>query len=99
MLFSPRLKTELHLLLHMVHDLLRGADASRLGQTLEPLLGRARFLAVYLLSAIGGSVGFLLLAPGQPVAVIGASGRSSDCSAACSWSSASAAATSANSSC
>ncbi|MGY3566528.1 rhomboid family intramembrane serine protease [Sinomonas sp. RB5] len=44
------------------------------GQALEPLLGRARFLAVYLLSAIGGSVGFLLLAPGQPVAVIGASG-------------------------
>jgi membrane associated rhomboid family serine protease len=44
------------------------------GQALEPLLGRVRFLAVYLLSAIGGSVGFLLLAPGQPVAVIGASG-------------------------
>lgn len=49
------------------------------GQALEPLLGRVRFLAVYLLSAIGGSVGYLLLTPmyvpGQPVsAVVGASG-------------------------
>lgn len=44
------------------------------GQALEPVLGRARFLALYLLSAIGGSVGFLLLAPGQPVVVVGASG-------------------------
>ncbi len=34
------------------------------GQALEPLLGRIRFLAVYLLSAIGGSVGYLLLTPG-----------------------------------
>jgi membrane associated rhomboid family serine protease len=49
------------------------------GQALEPLLGRARFLAVYLLSAIGGSVGYLLLTPaytpGQALAgVVGASG-------------------------
>lgn len=49
------------------------------GQALEPLLGRVRFLAVYLLSAIGGSVGYLLLTPiftpGLPVAgVVGASG-------------------------
>jgi membrane associated rhomboid family serine protease len=49
------------------------------GQALEPLLGRIRFLAVYLLSAFGGSVGFLLLTPaytpGQPLtAVVGASG-------------------------
>ena len=28
------------------------------GQILEPLLGHARFLAIYLLSAVGGSVGF-----------------------------------------
>jgi membrane associated rhomboid family serine protease len=32
------------------------------GQFLEPLLGRARFLGLYLVSAVGGSVGFLLLA-------------------------------------
>lgn len=49
------------------------------GQALEPLLGRLRFLAVYLLSAIGGSVGYLLLTPsyipGQPLSgVVGASG-------------------------
>lgn len=33
-----------------------------LGQELEPLLGRARFAATYLLSAIGGSVVYLLMA-------------------------------------
>lgn len=48
------------------------------GQALEPLLGRARFLALYLLSAIGGSVGYFLLTPiipaGGPVGVVGASG-------------------------
>ena len=49
------------------------------GQALEPLLGRIRFLAVYVLSAIGGSVGYLLLTPGyvpgQPLTgVVGASG-------------------------
>ena len=49
------------------------------GQALEPLLGRIRFLAVYILSAIGGSVGYLLLTPGyvpgQPLTgVVGASG-------------------------
>lgn len=32
------------------------------GQYLEPLLGRAKFLGLYLISAIGGSVGVLLLA-------------------------------------
>lgn len=48
------------------------------GQALEPLLGRLRFLAVYILSAIGGSVGYLaltpVLPPGGPVGVVGASG-------------------------
>jgi membrane associated rhomboid family serine protease len=45
------------------------------GQVLEPVLGRIRFLAVYLLSAIGGSVGFLLLTPVLPATgVEGASG-------------------------
>jgi membrane associated rhomboid family serine protease len=36
-----------------------------LGTYLEPLMGRARFLAVYLVSGIGGQVGVLLLA-GNP---------------------------------
>jgi membrane associated rhomboid family serine protease len=44
-----------------------------LGRHLEPLLGRLRFLALYLLSGFGGSVGVLLLsAPNVPV--VGASG-------------------------
>jgi len=38
------------------------------GQYLEPLLGRARFLALYIISALGGSVGYVLLAttPSSP---------------------------------
>ena len=43
-----------------------------LGRTLEPLLGRARFLALYLISALGGSVAVALIAPMTPV--VGASG-------------------------
>jgi membrane associated rhomboid family serine protease len=43
------------------------------GPALEKLLGRARFLALYLISALGGAVLFyLLVAPGEPA--IGASG-------------------------
>lgn len=37
-----------------------------LGQDMEPLLGRARFVAVYLISAVGGSVGLFLLVPAGP---------------------------------
>jgi membrane associated rhomboid family serine protease len=48
------------------------------GQALEPVLGRIRFLALYLISAIGGSVGYLLLAPlitpGPQNGLVGASG-------------------------
>ncbi|HYP73310.1 MAG TPA: rhomboid family intramembrane serine protease [Microbacterium sp.] len=43
-----------------------------MGRSLEPLLGRGRFLALYLLSALGGSVLTALIAPTTPVA--GASG-------------------------
>ncbi|WP_292830766.1 rhomboid family intramembrane serine protease [Microbacterium sp.] len=43
-----------------------------LGRSLEPLLGRWRFLSLYLLSALGGSVLTALLAPTQ--VVVGASG-------------------------
>jgi membrane associated rhomboid family serine protease len=42
------------------------------GPLIESLVGRARFLALYLLSAFGGSVAVLLLAPS--VVVVGASG-------------------------
>src|SRR5215467_15447998 len=44
-----------------------------LGPSLERLLGRLRFLAVYLLSALGGSVMFYLLAPANEPE-LGASG-------------------------
>jgi membrane associated rhomboid family serine protease len=44
------------------------------GRVLEPALGRARYLAVYLISAFGGSVGFFLLTPVSMNGVIGASG-------------------------
>ena len=44
-----------------------------LGQGLEPQLGRLRFTLLYLISALGGSVGVLLLSPLNQ-AVVGASG-------------------------
>lgn len=43
-----------------------------IGRSLEPLLGRVRFVVLYLLSALGGSVAVALLAPS--VWVVGASG-------------------------
>jgi len=43
-----------------------------LGRSLEPLLGRGRFLTLYLLSALGGSVLTALIAPTS--VVVGASG-------------------------
>lgn len=43
-----------------------------IGRSLEPLLGRWRFLALYLISGLGGSVAVALLAPGTWV--VGASG-------------------------
>lgn len=47
------------------------------GPQMEQALGRLKFLAIYLICAIGGSVGVLLLSPLQPgwlVNVVGASG-------------------------
>ncbi|HEU4668835.1 MAG TPA: rhomboid family intramembrane serine protease [Arthrobacter sp.] len=63
----------------LLHILLNMYTLWIFGQALEPLLGRIRFLALYLLSAVGGSVGYLLLnpvlVPGQGlVGVVGASG-------------------------
>ena len=54
------------------------------GPSLEGLLGRTRFLAVYLLSALGGSVMYYFLAPPYDAAA-GASGAISGCSGRGSW--------------
>ncbi|MCB1298021.1 MAG: rhomboid family intramembrane serine protease [Microthrixaceae bacterium] len=54
------------------HILLNMLALWMLGRTLEPMLGRVRFLALYLISALGGSVAVALIAPFQPV--VGASG-------------------------
>ncbi|MDQ0727486.1 rhomboid family intramembrane serine protease [Microbacterium sp. W4I20] len=43
-----------------------------LGQNLEPLLGRARFIALYLISGLGGSVAVAVIAP--ETSTVGASG-------------------------
>lgn len=43
-----------------------------LGQSLEPMLGRVRFLSMYLISGLGGSVAVAVIAPGT--FTVGASG-------------------------
>ncbi|MFB7843799.1 rhomboid family intramembrane serine protease [Microbacterium sp. NPDC056052] len=42
------------------------------GQSLEPLIGRAKFLTLYLVSGLAGSVAVALMSPGTPT--VGASG-------------------------
>lgn len=57
----------LHLLLNMYAVWITG-------QYLEPLLGRARFIALYVVSALGGAVGGLLLPGTADSVMVGASG-------------------------
>ena len=59
--------------LNVVHIALNMFTLAIIGSPVEALLGRVRFVALYLLSAIGGSVGFYLLAPHNEGGV-GASG-------------------------
>ncbi|MFF6997042.1 rhomboid family intramembrane serine protease [Streptomyces sp. NPDC008313] len=56
----------------IMHILLNMVSLWNLGRVVEAQLGRARYLALYLLSALGGSVLVLLLAPGA--STVGASG-------------------------
>jgi membrane associated rhomboid family serine protease len=68
-----RLVTSAFLHLNLLHLAFNMLALFVLGPPLEALLGRWRFLAVYLLSAIGGSVAVLWLSP-LNTATIGASG-------------------------
>lgn len=56
-----------------VHILFNSYAIWIFGSQLEPLLGRLRFLALYLISIVGGSVAVLLLSDPR-IAVVGASG-------------------------
>jgi membrane associated rhomboid family serine protease len=56
----------------ILHIVMNMASLWSLGAVVEARLGRVRYLALYLLSALGGSVLVLLIAP--YVAVVGASG-------------------------
>ena len=71
--FQPwRLLTVLLVHGSFLHVALNMLAVYMIGQTLEPLLGRGRYLALYLISGLGGSVGVALIAPGTWV--VGASG-------------------------
>ncbi|WP_371672154.1 rhomboid family intramembrane serine protease [Streptomyces sp. NBC_00289] len=56
----------------ILHIVMNMVSLWNLGRVVEAQLGRVRFVALYLLSALGGSVLVLLTAPGTPT--IGASG-------------------------
>ncbi|MEU4014184.1 rhomboid family intramembrane serine protease [Microbacterium sp. NPDC028030] len=71
--FEPwRLLTVLFVHGGFIHLALNMLALWMLGQSLEPMLGRVRFLAMYLISGLGGSVMVALLAPGSWT--VGASG-------------------------
>ncbi len=50
----------------LLHVVMNMAMLWNLGRAVEPMLGRVHYLALYLLSALGGSVLVLLLAPRTP---------------------------------
>ncbi|PRB18296.1 rhomboid family intramembrane serine protease [Microbacterium sp. MYb62] len=71
--FEPwRLLTVLFVHGSFIHLALNMLALWMLGQSLEPMLGRARYLALYLISGLGGSVMVAILAPGTWT--VGASG-------------------------
>ncbi|MGC5223671.1 rhomboid family intramembrane serine protease [Micromonospora sp. DT81.3] len=71
--FQPwRLLTSLLVHDNFLHLALNMLAVWMIGRSLEPLLGHVRFLALYLISGLGGSVAVALL--GFGVGVIGASG-------------------------
>lgn len=72
--FEPwRMLTSVFLHANIVHIALNMYTLWIFGIVLEPMLGRARFLALFLISGFAGSLGVLLISPAnQPV--LGASG-------------------------
>jgi membrane associated rhomboid family serine protease len=56
----------------IAHIVMNTLSLWQLGRVLEPLSGRVRFLALYLISALGGSVLEYILVPDRPS--VGASG-------------------------
>ncbi len=71
--FEPwRLLTALLVHGGFIHLALNMLALWMLGQNLEPMLGRARYLALYLISGLGGSVAVAVLDPDS--ATVGASG-------------------------
>lgn len=71
--FEPwRLLTVLLVHGSFIHLALNMLALWMLGQILEPMLGRGRYLALYLISGLAGSVAVALIAPGSPT--VGASG-------------------------
>lgn len=71
--FEPwRLLTPLLVHGGFIHLALNMLALWMLGQTLEPMLGRLRYLALYLISGLGGSVAVAVIAP--TTATVGASG-------------------------
>jgi membrane associated rhomboid family serine protease len=71
--FEPwRLFTALFVHGGFIHLALNMLALWMLGQNLEPLLGRARYISLYLISGLGGSVMVAVLAP--TTATVGASG-------------------------
>jgi membrane associated rhomboid family serine protease len=72
--FEPwRLLTAVFVHASILHIALNMYTLWIFGIVLEPLLGRARYAVLFLLSGLAGSVGVLLMAP-PDVAVVGASG-------------------------
>jgi len=72
--FEPwRMLTSIFAHANIIHLALNMYTLWVFGMALEPVLGRLRFLALFLISGFAGSVGVLLLAP-YNVPVVGASG-------------------------
>ena len=67
-----RLITSGFLHVEITHILLNMLSLFWLGRMIEPALGHARFVAIYFVALLGGSLGVMILSPGDPT--LGASG-------------------------